>query len=195
MARRRKDEDERERTEQAPMLGVLSVLLLLIPALMLMAHVTAYAQIDVSTPMFGGQEPRTVIACGRNPRFQVAIAHGSFFTRVDGDPWRRAGATAAGYDHEALADAAWAFKQRHPHSTVAYVSAQDDVDYGTLVAVMDTLRGRDCELAGVLAGEEPSPECMLYDAVVEHRVPDWDVPEFRREGVWPPEAPRALGSE
>lgn len=177
------------------MLGVLSVLLLLIPALMLMAHVTAYAEIDVSPPRFGGTEERHVISCGRSPKLEVAIAHGAFFTRVDQGPWVRAGSPSVGYDYEALADVAWTFKQDNPQTTVAYVSAQDEVEYGTLVATLDTLRGRECRLQSVQAGEAASDECLLYDPIVEHRRADWSVPEFRRQGVWPPQEPQRLGPE
>ncbi|MCA9654200.1 MAG: hypothetical protein H6712_30375 [Myxococcales bacterium] len=194
MARRRRDEDERERSEQAPMLGVLSVLLLLIPALMLMAHVTAYAQVAVNTPYYGGEQPDHTIRCGRDRRFHVGIAQGAFFTRVSGEDWQRV-SSSAGYDREALTDAAWAFKREYPHATIAYVTAEADVDYQTLVAAIDAVRGPDCRLAAAQQGEEVPAECLLYDPVVEHREANWSVPQPRRGDAWPPRPPRSLGTD
>lgn len=176
---------------QAPMLGVLSVLLLLIPSLLLLAQVTHYAEITVWTPRFGAEgEPSSTIYCRGPIPLHVAIAHGTFFTRRGGDPWERVGASSSPYDHRALAREVLAYKRAHPHETVAIVTAQSDVPYETLVAALDTVRGPDCRLSSVGHGEDAPAECLLWQPVIQPMTPDAQVPDFRGGGTWPPR-PRA----
>jgi len=178
---------------EAGLLGILSVMLLLVPALLLIAHITAHTAIVVGTPRYGGDRPNDgVIRCG-GPTLEVAITHDGFFTQGDGMDWTRVGGPADGLDHDALAALARAWKHDHPHETVAFVSAEADIPYGTLVATLDTLRGHDCRLAGALAGEEIPEECLLWQPIVRDRAPNRHVPGFRRGQVWPPTASRVLG--
>ena len=56
-------------------------MLLLVPALLLMVHVTSHAAIVVGTPRWGGDRPSDgAIYCG-GPVLEIAITHGGFFTR------------------------------------------------------------------------------------------------------------------
>ncbi len=177
------------------MLGVLSVLLLLIPSLMLMAQVTRYAQITVFTPKFSKLEegPR-VISCGRGPPvLEVAIAHDGFYTRTGGMPWERVGAPIDGHDHDSLAAVVKDYKRSYPHETTAMVSAEADIHYETLVATLDTVRGRDCRLAEALTtGEDIPSECLLWQPQIRDHDVDLHAPAFRGGGTWPPRGPRTV---
>lgn len=188
-SRRRRNPAPDDRSTETGLLGILSVMLLLIPALLLMVHVTTHTAIVVGTPRWGGDEPNDgVIYCG-GPVLEVAITHDGFFTRDEGTGWMRVGTPADGVDpldHRALEAMARAFKHDHPHETVAFVSAEADIPYATLVATLDTLRGRDCRLAGALAGEEIPQECLLWQPIVRDRQPNRHVPVFRRTDAWPP---------
>jgi hypothetical protein len=179
-------------SHETGLLGILNVMLLLVPALLLMAHVTAHTAIVVGTPRWGGERPNDgVIYCG-GPVLEVAITHDGFFTRDDGVGWTRVGSSTDRLDHEALAAVARAWKHDYPHETVAFVSAEADIPFATLVATLDTLRGRDCRLAGALAGEEIPEECLLWQPIVRDREPNHHVPAFRRGVTWPPTGGRTL---
>ena len=172
------------------MLGILSVMLLLVPALLLMVHVTTHTAIVVSMPRWGGDQPDDGVIYCHGVMLEVAITHDGFFTKVDGETWTRVGAAADGLDHGALEAMARAWKREHPHETVAFVSAEADIPYGTLVATLDTLRGRECRLAGALVGEAIPEECLLWQPIVQDRAPNRHVPAFRRADAWPPRGPR-----
>lgn len=191
--RARREPSPDERIHETAHLGILSVLLVLVPALVLMAHVTEYAAIHVSPPLWGGDAPHDgVIRCGATPPLEVAIADDGFFTRTEGQRWKRAGAPAAGHDHAALTEAVREHKRVFPHETVARISAEADVPYGTVVATLDTVRGPSCRLAGAFAGEEIPEDCLLWQAVIRDRTPNLDVPAHRGGGDWPPQPPHAL---
>lgn len=190
--RRRRSGSPQEDPCATGMLGILSVMLLLIPALLLMVHVTAHASITVRTPLYGGERPDDGVIRCRGMDLEVAITHDGFFTRVTGSGWQRLGAPAAGLDHGALEATARAWKHDYPHDTVAFVSAEADIPYSALVATLDTLRGRDCRLAGAMAGEEIPGECLLWQPIVRDRAPNLHVPAFRRGTPWPPVGGRAL---
>lgn len=168
------------------MLGILSVMLLLVPALLLIVHVTSHAAIVVSEPRWGGDQPDDGVIHCRGVTLEVAITHDGFFTKIDGSSWSRVGTAAAGLDHGALAATATAWKREHPHETVAFVSAEADIPYGALVATLDTLRGRECRLAGALSGEEIPEACLFWQPIVRDRAPNRHVPAFRRTDAWPP---------
>ncbi len=171
------------------MLGVLSVLLLLIPSLLLMAQVTRYAQVTVSSPRDSSNgAPSHTIHCGRGPSFEVTITHDGFFTRDHGK-WTRVGPSIAGRDHQALAAVVREHKRAFPHQTVAIVSAESDIPYATLVETLDTVRGSGCELAGALSGESVPSDCLLWNPIIRDRVPNWHVPAFRAGQHWPPTPP------
>lgn len=170
------------------MLGILSVMLLLVPALLLMAHVVGHAAITVRTPLYGGHAPDDGVIRCRGVELEVAITRDGYLTRTQG-AWQRVGSGAAGLDHAALGALARAWKRQHPHETVAYVSAQASVSYGELVATLDTLRGRECRLGGVLAGEEAPEGCLMWQPIVLDRAPNLHVPEFLRGPAWPPQGP------
>ena len=184
--------DPDDRSPETGLLGILNVMLLLVPALLLVVHVTSHAAIVVGTPRWGGDRPRDgAIYCG-GPVLEVAITHGGFFTRDDAAGWTRVGSSSTGLDHAALEAVARAWKHDHPHETVAFVSAEADIPYATLVATLDTLRGRDCRLAGAQAGEEIPAECLLWQPIVRDRAPNLHVPAFRRGVAWPPTPGRTL---
>jgi hypothetical protein len=164
-------------------------MLLLVPALLLMVHVTAHTAIDVSAPWWGGDQRSDVIRCG-GPQLEVAITHDGFFTRSPSARWQRVGAATAGRDHRALAATARAWKHDYPHETVALVSAEDDITYDTLVATLDTLRGPDCRLAGAMVGEAVPDTCILWQAIIRDRTSNLHVPAFRRGLDWPPRPAR-----
>lgn len=171
-------------------LGILSVLLVLVPALVLLAHVTDYTAIFVSTPLYGGEGPDDgMIRCGRDIQLEVAIADDGFFTRTWGNSWQRAGAPAAGHDHLALEAVVRDFKLSFPHQTVATITAEADVPYGLVVATLDTVRGPSCRLAGAMTGEEIPEDCLLWQPIIRDRTPNLDVPAFRRDLAWPPRPP------
>ena len=188
-------DQEPGRAEQTAMLGVLGVLMVLIPALMLIAHVTEYTAIVISPPRYTSDpaaEQDHTIRCGRPLDLHVAIAHEGFFVRAEGEPWRRVGRSAIGYDHAALEDEVRRFKERYPHEVTATVSAEGEVPYATLVATLDTLRGRDCRLRDAWSGEEVPSQCLMWHPIIESGTPNRHVPKFRRGEVWPPLAPREL---
>ena len=181
-----------ERPEQTGLLGILSVLLVLIPALLLMAHVTEYSAIHVSVPRYGGDQPNDGVRYCGGPTLEVTITHDGFYTRMGGAPWRRAGARAGRYDHEALEAVVREYTRLFPHETVATISAEASIPYGTVVATLDTVRGPSCRLAGALAGEAIPEDCLLWQPILRDRAPNHDVPAFRRYEAWPPRAPQRL---
>ncbi len=175
------------------MLGVLSVLLLLIPSLLMLGQLVRYTEIPIATPYFASEGPKDhVIHCGRGVSFHVAIAYDGYYVRRGYEQWHRVG-SRPGHDHRALTDAVLEHLRSFPHQSVAHITAQDDVPYQTLVATLDTVRGRDCQLAEALSGQGVPPECLLWRPIVEHVSPSDRVPEFRRRAArWPPAPPRMV---
>ena len=193
MGRRRVELESEGRN--AGMLGVLSIMLLLVPALLLMTYIDRHAAITVVPPRYGGDDPGPhVISCGRT-ELEVAIATDGFWTRATGRGWERAGAPAAGYDLDALALAARAYHRDYPHARAVWFSADPNVEYATLIAAMDTVRGPECDLAEAMVGQEVPAECMLWQPLIRARLPDDSIPKFRGGQTWPPWGKRFVTPE
>src|SRR6185295_14441491 len=71
-------------------------------------------------------------------RMTVLVATEGFNLLV-GDDRRVVPRTAGGYDYPALAAALDQVKRAHPDKSDAVVSSEDRIDFGTLVATMDTV--------------------------------------------------------
>jgi len=185
--RRAASRPEDPSSDQTPLLGVLSVLMLLIPSLVMMAQVCRLTEIDVSPPLFSAEGKPDDVTCRlTGPRLHVAVAYDGFYTRIDHAPWRAVGSSRVLYDHDALTEEVREFKRVFPHETIAVVSAEPDVPFHELVATLDTVRGRDCRLAGLLAGEEFPAECLLWNPIVEAPAANAHRPADRGGPTWPP---------
>jgi hypothetical protein len=76
------------------------------------------------------------------------------------------------HDHEAIGAYAQRIKQLFPHEITATFRVDGDVSLQAFVSLVDTVRGGErCAMAGALAGEPISEECLFWQAVVELEPP------------------------
>jgi hypothetical protein len=47
------------------------------------------------------------------------------------------------------------------------ITAENGIEYGTIVRSLDALRGSECSLAGAFMGESVPAECYFWTVVVE----------------------------
>lgn len=168
-ARKRKDDPEVETN----LLPVMNVMFLLIPALLLAMEIAPFTAVPVQTPRFSdlaqNEEPP---APKEALRLRVQVRADGFTARYGSSPNSEReveiplGANGT-YDYAALEQRAAELKALFPEDSVVNISAENGIDYGTLVQSLDALRGRECSLGGVLVGEEEAGGCYFWSVVVQ----------------------------
>lgn len=171
MFRRRRAKPS-ETTEETQLLPVMNIMLLMIPALLLAMEVARMSAIAVTPPRFAPAETGAPPSKPEAP-LRVFVAEDGFVLAVGEGPSERiplADATAAagqpgGYDFATLETRARRIKDAHP-SGMLQVDAEGSIPLQTIVATLDALRGTDCRLGGLGAGEVPGPECVYTEVIV-----------------------------
>lgn len=151
------------------LIPILSCMFLLVLALLVGMELMPVRAIDVVPPTHavGGPteqppEPARLI-------LSLKIAEDGYTLQMtregdDGPTEQRIGLNGEGnHDREALESQAKELKERFPEVSFASVTAEGNVDFSTLVATLDALRGTECSLAAVRVGEEAPPECLFWN--------------------------------
>ena len=159
------NEREPATAAEMPLLPVMSVMLLLIPALLLAMEAASLAQISVNAPKF--------CTCGREKdpnapeplRLEVSVLRDGFRTAWSGHEAGLAPdiplAPDGTHDFAALEERARTLKEQFPHDTMVRVTAEGDVELAELVGTMDALRGSDCKHPGT--EEVGSENCLFWE--------------------------------
>lgn len=169
-ARAKKHNQEGE--VEANLLPVMNVMFLLIPALLLAMEVAPFTSIVVQTPKFcnlgaPGDEPT------HEPlRLKVIVREDGFTARYGSSPESERKidiplGTDGQHDYLALEERAAELKTKFPEDAMVTITAERNIDYGTLVQSMDALRGSECSLKGALFGEAAPPECYFWSVIVD----------------------------
>ncbi len=166
MARRR---EEHATTNETSLLPVMNIMLLMIPALLLAMEVARMGAIPVRPPSFADGGPVQSPTDPLPLELRVFIGEDGFEVgSTAGEPPERIGfAAGAAHDYAALEAAA---RRRHlsgVYVPVVRVDADGSISMSTLVSTLDALRGSECHLAGVAAGEDAPPQCLFWSAIVE----------------------------
>jgi biopolymer transport protein ExbD len=174
-----KAKTEDEETE-ANLLPVMNIMLLLIPALLLAMEVARMGAITVAPPKLTQGGAEDTAPPPKTQRLRVFVAEDGFvLTTTDkaGEPKRIALTDdrkdlldPSRYDYAALETEA--ARLRGPASTIAFdpivhVDAEGSVPMSALVATLDALRGSECRLGQVGAGENPPDECLFWNVIVD----------------------------
>ena len=158
---------------EANLLPVMNVMFLLIPALLLAMEVAPFASVPVQSPRFSSltsapssDPPQELL------RLRVVVREDGFSARYGSSPESERkidiplGADGK-HDFKALEGRAAELKALFPEDPVVNLTAENGIEYGTLVRSMDALRGSECSLAGAFMGETVPPECYFWSVVVE----------------------------
>lgn len=170
---RAKQTNQQEGEVEANLLPVMNVMFLLIPALLLAMEVAPFAAVTVQAPKFSSltsapsQDPPKELL-----RLRVVVREDGFSARYGSSPESERkidiplGADGK-HDFAALEGHAAELKALFPDDPVVNLTAENGIEYGTLVHSMDALRGRECSLAGAFMGESVPAECYFWSVVVE----------------------------
>ncbi|MEM7160780.1 MAG: biopolymer transporter ExbD [Myxococcota bacterium] len=167
--RRKRDEDAEVETNLIP---VLSCLFLLIPALLLAMEVAPFTAVRVEPPKFCDGHTTANTPEHEPLRLRVHVRTDGFTTRYGSTikserevdiPLSSDGA----HDFAALEATASELKERFPEDTIVTISAENSVEYRTLVQSMDALRGRECSLKSAIYGEHAPDGCYFWSVVVQ----------------------------
>ncbi len=142
---------------------------LLIPALLLAMEVARHAAIPVSAPRTTPHTTRDDPADPDQPRFSVRI-RGDGFSTAQGSVTPEVDiplVSADDHDYQQLETKAATLRAQHPDNYTVFLSAEGDVPLETVVKTMDALRGSNCSLGGVLAGERAGADCNFWNVVIE----------------------------
>lgn len=171
MAKRIEDEET-----EANLLPVMNIMLLLIPALLLAMEVARMGAIQVVPPTHAPNAVAQSTPPPRTQQLRVFIAEDGFFlstTDSAGDPKqialtddRKDILDPSRYDYAAL-EAHASLMHAAEFEPVVRVDAEGTVPMSALVATLDALRGSECRLAGVGAGEELPQGCLFPHVIVE----------------------------
>lgn len=172
MLRRRKRDDDAE--VETNLIPVLSCLFLLIPALLLAMEVAPFSAIYVSPPKFC----EVPIVDDHDPdpperlHLRVTVRQDGFVARYGStDESERTVDIPMGPDGEhdfaELESRARELKELFPDDFQVTLSAENSVEYRTLVQSMDALRGRQCSLAGAMHGEREPTDCYFWNVIVQ----------------------------
>lgn len=172
MSKRAKKREE-EPTVEADMIPVLSTMFLLIPALLLAMEIAPFASVRVEPPKFSDlQDPSTTDKPKERLRLRVHVRQDGFTARYGSSPESERSVDIpldgeGKHDFVTLEQRAAELKELFPEDPVVNVSAENTIEYGTLVESMDALRGRECSLKGALYGERVPDECLFWNVVVQ----------------------------
>lgn len=168
--RRKREEDAEVETNLIP---VLSCLFLLIPALLLAMEIAPFTSVRVEPPKFcDGHRADPHTPQPEPLRLRVHVRTDGFTTRYGStmDSERKIDIPLSGngkHDFEALEAKASELKEHFPDDTVVTITAENSVEYRTLVQSMDALRGRECSLKSAIYGEYPPEGCYFWSVVVQ----------------------------
>lgn len=188
MLRRPRNKEE-ETISEANVLPVMNIMFLLIPALLLAMEVASMAAVAISPPKHS-DAPSTQTTPPDQPKpleLKVFIMSDGFRVSATGqqkgaDVGRALDSSAPTiplakpnapsddydrYDYAALGSTALDFKAMHPHESVVSISAENDIPAQVLIETMDALRGWDCKLGQVKAGDEIPEACLFYRPIIE----------------------------
>lgn len=170
---RAKKSSQEEGEVEANLLPVMNVMFLLIPALLLAMEVARFSAVPVQSPRFStltsepSQDPTQ-----EQLRLRVIVREDGFTARYGSSPESERkidiplGADGE-HDFKALEGRAAELKALFPDDVVVNLTAENGIEYGTLVRSMDALRGTECSLAAAFTGETVPPECYFWSVVVE----------------------------
>ena len=172
-ARSKKPKHDPGEEAEANLLPVMNVMFLLIPALLLAMEIAPFASVPVQAPRFStltnepSQDPPKELL-----RLRVVVREDGFSARYGSSPESEREidiplGTDGKHDFAALEGRAAELKALFPDDPVVNLTAENGIEYGTLVQSMDALRGSECSLAGALVGETVPPECYFWSVVVE----------------------------
>ena len=155
----------------ADLLPVLNIMFLLIPALLLAMEFASMAVITVTPPsMCSGCLTKDDPPKKEPVNFEVEIRSDGFKATANGAELGEPIPLVDGqHDFAALAERTRVLKLSHPDEVRVTVSAESAVHMATLVTTLDTLRGDDCKLAGVMKGEDVPAECMFWRPSISSR--------------------------
>ena len=181
MTRPRRPSDPLE--SETSFISILSVMMLLIPAMLLTMEVTRFASIDVSPPRTCSRASastvpkpplnlKVVIAedgfrlTGRHPSLEISAGRLAESQRPT-IPLARPGTTLEDvrrYDYHRLEAEARRLKQLFPHESVVTLEAQSDIPFQVLTRTLDALRGGACKLP---RDEVPPASCLFFQPIVQ----------------------------
>ena len=186
---RRPRNPEEVTISEANVLPVMNIMFLLIPALLLAMEVASMAAVAVSPPKHSDAPSSETTPPDDTKRLELKVFILSDGFRVSSAAQQQ-GAEAGKaqdssmptiplakpngaaddydrYDYAALGAIALDFKSGYPHENVVTISAENDIPAQVLIETMDALRGWDCKLGQVKAGEDIPEECMFFRPVIE----------------------------
>jgi biopolymer transport protein ExbD len=172
MAKAKTEEEETE----ANLLPVMNIMLLLIPALLLAMEVARMGAIAVAPPTFTKGGAEDTAPPPKTQQLRVFVAEDGFVlttTDAAGEPKRIALTDdrkdlldPSRYDYAALEAEAVRLRALQFEPLVR-VDAEGSIPMSALVATLDALRGSECRLGQVAAGENPPDECLFWNVVVD----------------------------
>jgi biopolymer transport protein ExbD len=154
------------------LLPVMNVMFLLIPALLLAMEIARFAAVSVQTPKFCDLATRSEAPTAEPLRLRVHVRQDGFTARYGSSPTSERTidiplGTDGTHDYTALEERASELKARFPDDAIVTISAENSVDYGTLVQSLDALRGRECSLQAALYGEREPEGCYFWSPIVQ----------------------------
>lgn len=171
MFKKNRKRDEEPEVE-ANMIPVLSTMFLLIPALLLAMEIAPFTSVRVEPPKFSDMSDQTTTKTAEKLRLRVHVRQDGFTARYGSSPESEQSvdiplATDGTHDYATLEQRAADLKALFPDDAQVNVSAENGIDYGTLVQSMDALRGHECSLKGALYGEREPSSCYFWSVVVQ----------------------------
>jgi biopolymer transport protein ExbD len=157
---------------EANLLPVMNVMFLLIPALLLAMEVAPFTAVPVQAPRFSDLGEPGQDSTQERLRLRLHVRQDGFTARYGSSPEsEREIDIALGadglHDYAALEARAAELKARFPDDATVNISAENGIEYGTLVQSMDALRGHECSLHGVFFGEDVPASCYFWSVVVQ----------------------------
>jgi biopolymer transport protein ExbD len=170
-ARARKPQEEPE--IEANLLPVMNVMFLLIPALLLAMEIAPFTAVPVQTPRFSDLADAGDPPTKEPLRLRVHVRQDGFTARYDSSPDSERTVeiplgTGGDHDYAALEERAAELKALFPEDAIVNISAENGIEYGTLVQSLDALRGHDCSLNGVIYGESEPGDCYFWNPIVQN---------------------------
>jgi biopolymer transport protein ExbD len=157
---------------EANLLPVMNVMFLLIPALLLAMEVAPFSSVTVVPPKFSQLAEPSEKPTNEPLRFKVTVREDGFSARYGSSPESERSidiplGTDGKHDYAALEKRAEELKALFPEDSVVNITAENGIEYGTIVRSLDALRGSECSLAGAFMGESVPAECYFWTVVVE----------------------------
>lgn len=170
LGRAKKPNEEGE--VEANLLPVMNVMFLLIPALLLAMEIARFAAVPVQAPKFSDLADASQAPTHEPLRLRVHVRQDGFTARYGSSPESERTidiplGTDGKHDYTALEERAAELKARFPDDAIVTISAENGIEYGTLVQSLDALRGRECSLQGAMVGEREPDGCYFWSPIVQ----------------------------